>query len=112
MKKFFLTAATCVFGLTAYCQMGPWFPLDQAPPAANSGWASGVQITNGTANVLCLINPDHTCIRRIQGLAGRPGVEVFGQDGKSIGKYSYTQGRYRTEPGKKTEIELSNAVKF
>lgn len=112
MKRYLLTAASCVFGLTAFCQMGPWTPLDQIPPRTHSGWAGDVQIRNGTAFVTCYTNVDHICLQKIQALAGRQGVEFFGQDKKSIGKYSYSVGRYRTEPGKQTEIELSDAVKF
>lgn len=114
MKKFLLTVAASMVGVVAFCQMGPWAPIGATgvPSPDRSGYTDGINIHNGTAYVICIANPRHDCVRTVQGLAGKSGMEVFDKDEKSLGKFSYSEGRYRTEPGKTTEIELKDAVKF
>lgn len=113
MKKFFFTVTASLIGNAAFCQMGPWTPIGSTGTVGGfKGWAAGASVTNGTARVICFADPDHACVVVVSGLGTNPGIEVFDKDGKSLGKLSYSEGRYRTEPGKQMEIELKDAVKF
>ena len=95
MKKLFLTLVTMIVGLSAYCQMGPWHPIGPVlPPAANSGYAAGAEIVNGTCHVLCLDDPDHTCMKKETAMGRNPAVDVLGSKGEILLKVSYSKGQY------------------
>ncbi|HEX2617197.1 MAG TPA: hypothetical protein VHL57_06620 [Flavobacteriales bacterium] len=111
MKKMILVIAASFAGTAAFCQMGPYRPLPPAP-SENTGYAYASNIQNGTCTVRCFWDPNAKCVRVIMGIDGHPVAEVFGQDGKSMGKYSFTEGQIATAPDKSSEVKLIGAKKL